>query len=89
VTLEKGVSRAASAQDALAGRRVLLASDHEKSSSIVAGYVRSWSMSCEVATTPADALAALDLASEGRTPWDIVLIDHSIAGNAGIDSRGR
>jgi PAS domain S-box-containing protein len=85
VTLEKGVSRAASAQDALAGRRVLLASDHEKSSSIVAGYVRSWSMSCEVVTTPADALAALDLASENGTPWDIVLIDHSIAGNGGID----
>jgi two-component system sensor histidine kinase/response regulator len=85
VTLEKGVNRATSAQESLAGRRVLLASDHDKSASIVAGYVRSWSMSCEVVTTPADALASLDGAAGDDTPWDIVLIDHSIAGNSGID----
>jgi len=85
VTLEKGVSRAASAQDALAGRRVLLVSDHDKSSSIVAGYVRSWSMLCEVVTTPADALAALDSAVANGSSWDVVLVDHSVAGNGGID----
>jgi PAS domain S-box-containing protein len=85
VTLEKGVSRAASAQEALAGRRVLLVSDHEKSSTIVAGYVRSWSMPCDVATTPSDALAALDSADANGTPWDVVLVDHSIAGNGGMD----
>jgi len=85
VTLEKGVNRAASAQEALAGRRVLLVSDHEKSSSIVAGYIRSWSMSCEVVTAPDDALAALDSASAEANPWNIVLIDQSVAGNAGIE----
>ena len=85
VALEKGVSRAASAQEALAGRRVLLVSDHEKSSGIVAGYVRSWSMSCDVATSPAEALAALDSASATGSAWDVVMIDHSVAGNAGID----
>jgi len=85
VTLEKGVNRAASAQDALAGRRVLLASDHEKSAGIVASYARSWSMSCETVTVPADALAALDAAAADDAPWDMVMIDHSIAGNTGID----
>jgi two-component system sensor histidine kinase/response regulator len=85
VTLERGVNRAASAQDALAGRRVLLVSDHEKSSGIVAGYVRSWSMACEIATTPTDALASLDSASATSAAWDLVIIDHSIAENGGID----
>jgi two-component system sensor histidine kinase/response regulator len=85
VQLEKGVSRATSAQDTLAGRRVLLVSDHEKSGSIVAGYVRSWAMECETATTPAEGLAALDAAGAAGTPWDVVLVDHALAGNGGLD----
>jgi two-component system sensor histidine kinase/response regulator len=85
VQLEKGVNRAASAQDTLAGRRVLLVSDHEKSGTIVAGYLRSWAMECETATTPVDGLAALDAAGAAGTPWDVVLVDHAVAGNGGLD----
>jgi PAS domain S-box-containing protein len=85
VQLEKGVNRAASSQDTLAGRRVLLVSDHEKSATIVASYVRSWAMECELATTPAEGLAALDAASATGASWDVVLVDHALAGNSGLD----
>jgi two-component system sensor histidine kinase/response regulator len=85
VRLEKGVNRAASAQDALAGRRVLLVSDHERSAEIVAGYVRSWAMTCRVSQTAAEAIASLDAGEASGAPWDVLVVDQSIGGNAGLD----
>ena len=85
VQLEKGVNRAASSQETLAGRRVLLVSDHEKSATIVAGYMRSWAMTCDTVSTAVDGLAALDAASAAGTPWDVVLVDHALSSNTGLD----
>jgi two-component system sensor histidine kinase/response regulator len=84
VQLEKGVNRAASAQDMLASRRVLLVSDHERSASIIAGYVRSWAMSCEVVTSTAAALASLDAAFAAAMSWDVVMVDHALEDNGGF-----
>jgi PAS domain S-box-containing protein len=82
--LERGVSRAPELQERLEGKRVLVVADHERNAEIISGYVKSWSMGCETTATSEDAIAALDSACVGGTPFDVVIVDHEIENGAGV-----
>jgi two-component system, sensor histidine kinase and response regulator len=78
-----------SANDRLAGLRVLIVDDSAISRTTLGEMIESWSMRFETVESGADALAAVKAAQEAGGPIDLILMDWQMSGMNGIEATSR
>jgi two-component system, sensor histidine kinase and response regulator len=66
--------------------RVLIADDNPASREILQDICLSWAMQVDLVASGKEVLAALDTASSGLTPYDLVLMDFKMPGMDGIET---
>jgi len=68
----------------LAGLRALVVDDLESNRDIVAAYLRSWGVACDVAPGGAEALASLRQAEQARQPYHVAVVDLLLPSSDGV-----
>ncbi|MFH1935616.1 MAG: response regulator [Pseudomonadota bacterium] len=74
--------------DALAGLRVLIVDDQEISQEILQEMLESFKCNVTVAGSGENGLAELKKASDGGSPFDLVLMDYKMPGLSGLETAG-
>jgi len=74
--------------DTLAGLRVLIVDDQESSQEILREMLESFECNVTVAGSGENGLAELKKASNGGSPFDLVLMDYKMPGSNGLEAAG-
>ena len=76
---------APAAPELLRGRRVLVVDDHPTSRRVFQAYLEAWQMRADATGDGEDALERLRRAAARGEPFDLVLLDHHLPGQAGTE----